>query len=62
MKRQGFKHYPDHPTEPGCPYRREHSYERHGTQDLLATFEVSSGDVFGELHDGHSSPYWEAFL
>jgi transposase len=54
--------YADHPTEPGKPYRREHSYERHGTQDLLAAFEVSSGDVFAQTMDGHSSPYWEAFI
>lgn len=54
--------YPDQPTQPGQPYRREHSYERHGTQDLLAAFEVSSGNVFAQTLDGHSSIYWEGFI
>ena len=54
--------YADLPMEPGRPCRREHSYIRHGTRDLLAAFEVSSGTVYGQLHDGHSSPYWERFL
>lgn len=54
--------YADHPSEPGKPYRREHSYERHGTQDLLAAFEVSSGDVFANTMDGHSSVFWESFI
>jgi transposase len=56
------RQYPDHPTEPGKSYRREHSYVRHGTQDLLAAFQVSSGDVFAKTMDGHSSVYWESFL
>lgn len=48
--------------QPGKPCHREHSYIRHGTKDLLAAFEVSSGTVYGQLHDGHSSPYCEMFL
>lgn len=54
--------YPDQPTQPGQPYRREHSYRRHGTQDLLAAFEVSSGNVFAQTLDGHSSVHWESFI
>lgn len=54
--------YSDLPLQPGKPCRREHSYIRHGTRDLLAAFEVSSGTVYGQLHDGHSSPDWEMFL
>lgn len=54
--------YADLPMQPGQPCRREHSYIRHGTKDLLAAFEISSGIVYGQLHDGHSSPYWEMFL
>lgn len=54
--------YVDLPMEPRKPCRREHSYIRHGTRDLLAAFEVSTGTVYGQLHDGHSSPYWEMFL
>ena len=54
--------YPDQPTEPSRSYRREHSYLRHGTQDLLAAFEVSSGNVFAKTLNGHSSVYWEDFI
>lgn len=54
--------YPDQPTQPSQPYRREHSYQRHGTQDLLAAFEVSSGNVFAQTLNGHSSVYWEGFI
>ena len=46
--------YPDQPTQPGQSYRREHSYERHGTQDLLAAFEVSCGNAFAMTLNGHS--------
>ncbi len=54
--------YPDQSTEPGQTYRREHSYLRHGTQDLLAAFEVASGNIFAKTLDGHSSVYWEGFI
>ena len=54
--------YADLPMQSGMPCRREHSYIRHGTRDLLAAFEVSSGKVYGQLHDGHPSPDWEMFL
>jgi DDE superfamily endonuclease len=54
--------YPDQPSQPGQPYRREHSYQRHGTQDLLAAFEISSGNIFAKTFDGHSSVYWEGFI
>lgn len=54
--------YPDKPVQAGKPYLREHSYIRHGTQDLLAALEVSTGNITAQLHNGHSSPYWEAFI
>jgi transposase len=54
--------YPDQSSQPGQSYRREHSYHRHGTQDLLAAFEVSSGNVFAKTLDGHSAVYWESFI
>jgi len=37
--------HPDKPTRPGQPRRVEFEYIRHGTQALLATFEVASGKV-----------------
>ena len=36
---------PDTPPEPGKPARREHEYERNGTQNLFASLEVHSGEV-----------------
>jgi len=54
--------YPDKPVKPASACLREHSYVRHGTRDLLAALEVSTGKITGRLHEGHSSPYWEAFI
>ena len=36
---------PTLPMEPGKPERREFEYERHGTQTLIANFDVSTGEV-----------------
>ena len=38
---------PDTPPEPGQPARREHEYERNGTQCLFACLNVQEGDVLG---------------
>ena len=38
---------PDLPPEPGKPARREHEYERNGTQCLFAALKVHHGDVLG---------------
>jgi len=37
--------HPDKPTRPGQVHRREFEYERHGTQALIAGFEVATGQV-----------------
>lgn len=37
--------HPNHPMEPGKPELLEFEYERHGTQALIATFEVATGRV-----------------
>jgi transposase len=37
--------HPDKPTRPGQIERREFEYKRHGTQTLLAGFEVTTGKV-----------------
>lgn len=31
----------------GCAIRMDHEYKRHGTQSLIASFEVKTGEVFG---------------
>jgi putative transposase len=36
---------PDLPMRPGKPQRREFEYIRHGTQTLIASFDVASGQV-----------------
>ncbi|WMP17082.1 transposase [Thiothrix lacustris] len=37
--------HPDHPMEPGQPERHEFEYTRHGTQCLIANFEIATGQV-----------------
>jgi putative transposase len=37
--------YPDQPMRPGKPERKEFEYIRHGTQRLIASFDVTSGQV-----------------
>lgn len=39
------RNHPDKPTRPGRVERREFEYTRHGTQALIAGFEVASGKV-----------------
>jgi len=48
----GFKHalrqFPDQPMRPGKRERREFEYIRHGTQTLIVSFDVASGQVAQE--------------
>ena len=37
--------YPDHPMKPGQCLRREFEYIRHGTQSLIASFDVVTGKI-----------------
>ena len=39
---------PDKPMKPGQPVKREFEYIRHGTQTLIASFDVSSGKILQE--------------
>ncbi len=39
---------PDKPMKPGQPTKREFEYLRHGTQTLIASFDVSSGKILQE--------------
>ena len=36
---------PTKPTRPGLVERREFEYKRHGTQSLIANFEIVTGQV-----------------
>ena len=40
--------YPDKPMKPGQPVKREFEYIRHGTQTLIASFDISSGTILHE--------------
>lgn len=42
---------PDRPMRPGKPQAREFEYIRHGTQSLLAGFNVATGQVMGHVRD-----------
>lgn len=42
---------PDRPMEKGKPQATEFEYKRHGTQSLLAGFNVATGKVFGQVRD-----------
>jgi putative transposase len=37
--------FPTQPMRPGKPERQEFEYIRHGTQTLIASFDVASGQV-----------------
>lgn len=42
------RRYPDKPMKPGQMLKREFEYTRHGTQTLIASFDVSSGEILHE--------------
>lgn len=42
---------PDRPMEPGKPQAIEFEYKRHGTQTLLAGFNVATGTILGQVRD-----------
>jgi transposase len=47
---------------PGAVERREFEYVRHGTQTLIAGFDVATGQVFGRLGDHRCEGDFAAFL
>ena len=54
--------YPGWPLAPGHIALYEYEYIRHGTLDLLAAFEVSSGWVFGRCYHRHRAVELVYFL
>ncbi len=42
------RQFPDKPMQPGKPVKREFEYIRHGTQTLIASFDISSGKILHE--------------
>lgn len=53
---------PTLPMQPGHVERREFEYIRHGTQALIAGFDVVSGQVFGTVGDTRTETDFAQFL
>lgn len=45
---------PSRPMRPGSPEKREYEYIRHGTQTLIASFDVATGELFGTVGDSRT--------
>jgi len=53
---------PGLPMRPGKIERREFEYRRHGTQTLIAAFDVANGTVLGTVGDSRTEEDFAAFL
>ena len=53
---------PDLPMLPGKVARREFEYIRHGTQTLIAAFDVATGQVIGTVGDTRTEQDYASFL
>jgi len=53
---------PDLPLKPGKIERHEFEYRRHGTQTLIAAFDVASGTVLGAVKDHRKEEDFAVFL
>lgn len=54
--------YKDEPARPGRLARREFEYIRHGTQALIAAFEITTGEVLGQCGPTRTGNDLEAFM
>ena len=43
--------HPTKPMQPSSPEKREYEYQRHGTQALIASFDVTNGQLIGTVGD-----------
>jgi len=53
---------PSLPMKPGKIERREYEYKRHGTQTLIAAFDVATGQVQGTVGDACTEADYVSFL
>jgi transposase len=53
---------PDKPMKPGQPKKREYEYKRHGTQVLIAGFNVVTGQVQGVVGDTRTEEDFTRFV
>ena len=55
-------------TQPGLPIKkgkcgtRTHDYKRHGTTDLVAAYNIATGEVIGECHAQHTNQEFLSLL
>jgi transposase len=54
--------YPERASQPGQLRRREFEYIRHGTQTLIAAFEITTGEVLSHCGPTRKGPDLEAFM
>jgi hypothetical protein len=53
---------PGLPMKPGKIERREYEYKRHGTQALIAAFDVATGQIQGSVGDTRTEADYMSFL
>jgi hypothetical protein len=53
---------PDLPMAPGKPQAREFEYQRHGTQTLIAGFNLATGEVIGHCVDTRTEADFADFI
>jgi hypothetical protein len=53
---------PSLPMKPGLVERREYEYKRHGTQSLIGSFDVATGEVYGEVRDRRTEEDFAGYL
>jgi transposase len=53
---------PTRPMKPGLIERQEFEYKRHGTQTLIAAYDVASGKVSGQIGDRRKEADFARFL
>jgi transposase len=53
---------PSLPMKPGKTERREYEYQRHGTQCLIAAFDVATGEIQGTVGDTRTEDDYVSFL
>jgi hypothetical protein len=53
---------PELPMKPGTVARREYEYIRHGTQTLIAAFDVATGQVIGTVGNTRTEQDYAVFL
>jgi len=59
---QGKRRYPILRMVPGIPEKQNFNYKRLGTKDLLAVFEVGTGEVYGQCYNRHTQYEFIDFL